>query len=159
MTKTACVCVRACNHAGVAYLHFHLATTLHANDDAKRALHLRRSLQILKPSLERLRRKPEDCSFLLGVAGPLALGAVVHHYLKNAEESRGCTEKLKGLYLEHRSVFRQLPSELLYGHVGYLYSLLFVNCHVPTAIDEALLTEVGMASPSPSPTLLFHTMY
>ena len=117
---------------------------MYARDEAKRTLHLRRSLQILKPSLKRLRRNPKDCSFLLGVAGPLALGAVVHHYLKNAKESRGCTEELKRLYLEHKSVFSQLPSELLYGHVGYLYSLLFVNCHVPSAVNETILTEVSI---------------
>lgn len=128
--------------SGAAYLHFHLATGLYAQDDAKRAAHLKKSAQILATSLARLRRNPKDCSFLLGVAGPLALGAAVHHYLKNEEESRRFTEELKTLYLEHKSSFLHLPSELLFGHVGYLYSLFFIKCHIPTAVDEKLLTEL-----------------
>lgn len=126
-----------------------MATTLHAQNDAERTAHLRKSLEILTPSLTRLRRNPNDCSFLLGVAGPLALGAVVNHHLNNAEASRQCADELKGLFVEHRSVFLRLPSELLYGHAGYLYSLLFVNCHIPSAVDEALLTEVYLYLPSP----------
>ncbi|KAL5496470.1 hypothetical protein EMCRGX_G012763 [Ephydatia muelleri] len=153
--------------SGVAFLHFHLATTLYAQNDAKRTAHLRESLQILTPTLTHPRRKPKDCSFLLGVAGPLALGAVVNHHLENAAESRQCANELKGLYLEHKSVFLRLPSELLYGHVGYLYSLLFVKCHIPSAVDDALLTElvtmvldVGESGRVPSlPSPLMYSWY
>eukprot|EP00731_Ephydatia_muelleri_P008020 Em0004g358a len=149
------------------FLHFHLATTLYAQNDAKRTAHLRESLQILTPTLTHPRRKPKDCSFLLGVAGPLALGAVVNHHLENAAESRQCANELKGLYLEHKSVFLRLPSELLYGHVGYLYSLLFVKCHIPSAVDDALLTElvtmvldVGESGRVPSlPSPLMYSWY
>ena len=52
-------------------------------------------------------------------------------------------EQLKELYTGHKESLAQLPSELLYGHVGYLYCLLFVNAYLPGAIDKSLLEEVS----------------
>lgn len=36
-----------------------------------------------------------------------------------------------------------LPNELLYGRVGYLYALLFINTHIePAPVDDKLIREV-----------------
>ena len=55
---------------------------------------------------------------------------------------QGFVKRLEQLYTADKSRFDRLPSELLYGHVGYLYSLLFTNAYLPGAINKELLQEV-----------------
>lgn len=57
--------------------------------------------------------------------------------------SQSYIQQLKQLYSSDKSAFSQLPSELLYGHVGYLYCLLFANAYLPGAISAELIQEVA----------------
>ena len=50
--------------------------------------------------------------------------------------------QLEELYTGHKKSFSRLPSELLYGHTGYLYALLFVNSYIPGAIGDSTIEEV-----------------
>ena len=68
-----------------------------------------------------------------------------HAHLGQWGEVEGCVGRLKALYTENRPSFAGLPSELLYGHAGFLYALLFVAAFVPSAVEEALVDEVGGA--------------
>uniref|UniRef100_A0A8K9Y491 Glutathione S-transferase LANCL1 n=2 Tax=Salmoninae TaxID=504568 RepID=A0A8K9Y491_ONCMY len=70
-----------------------------------------------------------DVTFLCGDAGPLAVAAVVYHRVQRAQESDECLSRLLQL---HQSVVMGsgasgLPDELLYGRMGYLYALTFIN--------------------------------
>ncbi|XP_067867694.1 lanC-like protein 2 [Heterodontus francisci] len=91
-------------------------------------VHLQRSLYYVKRTLRNLNGR--RVTFLCGDAGPLAVGAVVHHKLKNEIESQECVTKLLQL---HRAVIcldSDMPDELLYGRAGYLYALLYVNTEI-----------------------------
>jgi len=125
---------------GVALLHLHLATSLYAGDVKERSSHLCEALTFLTPSLHHLSTRRS--TFLCGAAGPLALGAVVHAHLGNMKDARACIVQLKDLYVKNKQSFAALPSELLFGHAGYLYALLFVNCHAPGAVEDTLIEEV-----------------
>ena len=72
--------------AGVALLHLHAATTVFADDEAKRSSHLHQSLSLLTPSLHHLRSR--DKTFLCGAAGPLAVAAVTEAALGKGREAR-----------------------------------------------------------------------
>ena len=74
--------------------------------------------------------------------------------------SQDCLHDLKQLYTNSKSAFSSLPSELLFGHAGYVYALLYVNSHIPGAIEEGLLAEVKLTSPDVNNTcisLYLHT--
>lgn len=66
----------------------------------------------------------------------------IHTSWLTAFYSQSYIEQLKQLYSSDMSAFSQLPSELLYGHVGYLYCLLFTNAYLPGAISTELIQEV-----------------
>lgn len=121
-----------------------MATSLYTDDPAKRSSHLHSALSLLTPSLQHPSTKRS--TFLCGGAGPLALGAVCHAHLGQWGEVERCVQVLKELYTKHKSSFVSLPSELLTGHAGYLYALLFVNSHLPTAVEEELIAEVSCCS-------------
>lgn len=72
--------------AGVALLHLHAATTVFADDEAKRSSHLQQALSLLTPSLHHLRSR--DKTFLCGAAGPLAVAAVTEAALGKGREAR-----------------------------------------------------------------------
>ena len=127
----------------MALLHLHLATSLHAGDAEEHSSHLRHALTLLTPSLHHL--NTHRSTFLCGAAGPLALGAVVHAHLGNMEDASTCVTRLKELYVKNKPSFAKLPSELLFGHAGYLYALLFVNCYLPSAVENSLIEEVCAA--------------
>ena len=50
---------------------------------------------------------------------------------------------LKDMFVGHKSEFQAAPSELLYGHVGYLYSLLYVNSYILGAVEDEIINEVS----------------
>ncbi|XP_036401485.1 glutathione S-transferase LANCL1 [Megalops cyprinoides] len=105
--------------AGIALLYLHLSNVFGEPSFLQRALdYVSRSLQCLT------RRW---VTFLCGDAGPLAVAAVVYHRLQRRQEADECLSRLLQL---HRSVVKgegSLPDELLYGRIGYLSSLVFVN--------------------------------
>ena len=100
-----------------------------------------KALDLLKPCLESLNDR--RVTFLCGAAGPLAIGAVLRSHLGQQERAGELLQRMKDLFLRHKEEFRGQPSELLYGHVGYLYALLFANSHIPGAVEEVLIDEVG----------------
>ncbi|XP_076879392.1 glutathione S-transferase LANCL1 [Brachyhypopomus gauderio] len=105
--------------AGIAALYLHLHSVYGEPSYLQRALeHVGRSLNCLT------RRW---VTFLCGDAGPLAVAAVVYHRLQRTQEAEECISRLLQL---HKSVVKgsgSLPDELLYGRVGYLSALVFVN--------------------------------
>ena len=50
--------------------------------------------------------------------------------------------QLEELYTRDKKAFSLLPSEMLYGHTGYLYAVLFVNSYIPGAIGDEIVEEV-----------------
>lgn len=127
--------------SGAAFLHFHLANTLYKTDSERRQHELSLCLKLLEPSLIHL--KTHRITFLCGAAGPLALAAVVYLQLGQQTNASTCIEKLKTLHADHTKT-KYLPSELLYGHTGYLYALLFVNAFNPGSIENSLIEEVEL---------------
>lgn len=109
-----------------------------------------KALDLLKPYLESI--NDHRSTFLCGAAGPLAIGAVLYSHLGQEHKAGELVQRLKDLFLEHKVAFRDLPSELLYGHAGYLYALLFANSHLPGAVEEKLIDEVGVGFPGIDPT-------
>lgn len=123
---------------GVALLYLHLYQA------TQEVSHLQRSLDYVKRTLRNLNGR--RVSFLCGDAGPLAVGAVVHHHLKNQTESQDCISKLLQLQRSVLSPDSDVPDELLYGRAGYLYALLYVNREIaPDAVDEATIAKVVTA--------------
>ncbi|XP_018587881.1 glutathione S-transferase LANCL1 [Scleropages formosus] len=104
---------------GIALLYLHLHNVFGESSFLQKALdYVSRSLQCLTGRW---------VTFLCGDAGPLAVAAVVFHRLQRRHEADEC---LSRLLQYHHSVMKghgSLPDELLYGRVGYLYALVFVN--------------------------------
>uniref|UniRef100_A0A8C9WIM0 LanC-like protein 2 n=1 Tax=Scleropages formosus TaxID=113540 RepID=A0A8C9WIM0_SCLFO len=103
--------------------------------------HLQRALDYVKRTLRNLNGR--RVTFLCGDAGPLAVGAVVHHKLKNQAESQECLTRLLQLQRSVVSSDSDIPDELLYGRAGYLYALLYVNKEIgPNTVDDAVIAKV-----------------
>lgn len=64
-------------------------------------------------------------TFLCGDAGPLAVAAVVYHKMNNEKQAEDCITRLIHL----NKLDSHAPNEMLYGRMGYIYALLFVNKH------------------------------
>lgn len=105
--------------AGIALLYLHLHTVYGDPSFLQRAFdYVSRSLKCLTGS---------RVTFLCGDVGPLAVAAVVYHRLQRPQEAEECINRVLQM---HRAVVKSsgsLPNELLYGRVGYLYSLIFIN--------------------------------
>ncbi|XP_065897312.1 glutathione S-transferase LANCL1-like [Dysidea avara] len=126
-------------YAGVAYLHLHLAINMKDESPYGTKKHLERASSILEelckhPSSRRL-------TFLCGAAGPLALNAAVQSQLEQDDKAKKMVMDLKNLFPIIKAE-PSMPSELLYGHVGYLYALLFVNKYIPGAVEESMIREL-----------------
>uniref|UniRef100_A0A8D3AFW1 Glutathione S-transferase LANCL1 n=2 Tax=Scophthalmus maximus TaxID=52904 RepID=A0A8D3AFW1_SCOMX len=106
--------------AGIALLYLHLHNVFKEDSFLQKALdHVSRSLKCLT--------RRHDVTFLCGDAGPLAVAAVVYHRLQRGQEADEC---INSLLQDHQRVVKGsggLPDELLYGRMGYLYSLAFIN--------------------------------
>ncbi|XP_031788004.1 glutathione S-transferase LANCL1 isoform X1 [Nasonia vitripennis] len=122
---------------GVAYTFYHYGK--YFEDQS----YISRSTELVGKCIEKLRGK-RHVTFLTGNAGPLALGAVMNHFLGEKEESKNMISKLK--YLSSYAIYEDgsgLPDEILYGRAGYLYALLFVNKHMtPPPIEDDLIRQV-----------------
>ncbi|XP_076014434.1 lanC-like protein 2 [Genypterus blacodes] len=106
--------------------------------------HLNRALDYVKRALRTLNGR--KVTFLCGDAGPLAVGAVVHHKLGNTDDSKECLTKLLQLHRLVLSPDSQTPDELLYGRTGYLYALLYVNKEIGAdTVDETTIATVVTA--------------
>ncbi|KAF5307940.1 hypothetical protein FQR65_LT06507 [Abscondita terminalis] len=101
------------------------------------------NLAEIKHLLSLRRLKLRRHTFLCGDAGPLAIGAVVAHRMKNAEEVKQLVSKLAGMSDPAVNTKSDLPNEYLYGRAGYLFALLYVNKHVdPPPVPKTLIREV-----------------
>ncbi|XP_047205720.1 lanC-like protein 2 [Girardinichthys multiradiatus] len=106
--------------------------------------HLQRALDYVKRAMRILNGR--RVTFLCGDAGPLAVGAVVHHKLNNSVESKDCVSRLLQLQRSVLSPDAEMPDELLYGRVGYLFALLYVNKEIGAdTVDEGIITKVVTA--------------
>ncbi|XP_022617270.1 lanC-like protein 1 [Seriola lalandi dorsalis] len=113
-------CTSYTGWAGIALLYLHLYNVF------KEGCFLQRALEYVSRSLKCLTRR-HDVTFLCGDAGPLAVAAVVYHRLQIGQEADECINRLLQY---HENVVKGaggLPDELLYGRMGYLYSLVFIN--------------------------------
>uniref|UniRef100_A0A8C3VCW4 LanC-like protein 2 n=3 Tax=Catharus ustulatus TaxID=91951 RepID=A0A8C3VCW4_CATUS len=120
---------------GIALLYLQLYRV------TKNQSHLQRSLDYVKRILRNLNGR--RVTFLCGDAGPLAVGAVVYHKLKNDSESKECVAKLLQLQRTVISTDSELPDELLYGRAGYLYALLYLNTEIsPETVPQSIIKEV-----------------
>ncbi|KAM5156967.1 lanC-like protein 2 [Mantella aurantiaca] len=103
--------------------------------------YLQRSLDYVKRVLRNLNGR--RVTFLCGDAGPLAVGAVVHHKLQNQAESSDCIARLLQLHRGVVTTDSEIPDELLYGRAGYLYALLYLNAEIgPDTIPQATIKEL-----------------
>ncbi|XP_056155559.1 lanC-like protein 2 [Lampris incognitus] len=123
---------------GIALLYLQLHRVSHEASD------LQRALDYVKRALRNLNGR--KVTFLCGDAGPLAVGAVVHHRLGNTADSNDCLTKLSQLQRAVLSPDSDMPDELLYGRAGYLYALLYVNKEIgANTVDESTITKVVTA--------------
>lgn len=128
-------CSAYTGYTGIALLYLRLY------DNTGDQVYLQRCLDYAKRILRNLNGR--RVTFLCGDAGPLAVGAVVHHKLQNEKESNDCIMKLLQL---HKSVVNpdaDLPDELLYGRAGYLYALLYLNTEIrPDTVPQETIKEM-----------------
>uniref|UniRef100_A0A8C9FZD3 Glutathione S-transferase LANCL1 n=1 Tax=Pavo cristatus TaxID=9049 RepID=A0A8C9FZD3_PAVCR len=110
-------CTAYTGWAGIAVLYLHL------HDVYGDPAYLHVAHEYVKKSLSCLTRR--SITFLCGDAGPLAVAAVIYHKLQDHKQSEDCITRLLHLH----KVDPRVPDELLYGRMGYLYALLFVNKH------------------------------
>uniref|UniRef100_A0A3B5R7C4 Glutathione S-transferase LANCL1 n=1 Tax=Xiphophorus maculatus TaxID=8083 RepID=A0A3B5R7C4_XIPMA len=107
-------CTAYTGWAGIALLYLHLHSVF------KEAVFLQRALDYVTRSLKNLTRR-HDVTFLCGDTGPLAVAAVVYTRLQRVQEAEDCISRLG------QAGPSGLPDELLYGRVGFLSSLVFLN--------------------------------
>ncbi|KAL4000669.1 SH3 domain and tetratricopeptide repeat-containing protein [Sarotherodon galilaeus] len=123
---------------GIALLYLQLHRV------SNEASHLHRALDYVKRTMRILNGR--KVTFLCGDAGPLAVGAVVHHKLNNTTDSKECLSRLLQLQRSVLSPDSDIPDELLYGRAGYLYALLYVNKEIGAdTVDEDTITKVVTA--------------
>nr|GMD85966.1 lanC-like protein GCL2 [Ipomoea batatas] len=83
-----------------------------------------------------------DVTFICGRGGVCALGAVVAKYMGN--------DQLVNYYLsqfQEMKITKDVPDELLYGRVGFLWACLFINKHlgkrtIPSTLTGAVVAKV-----------------
>ncbi|KAH8038683.1 hypothetical protein HPB51_002827 [Rhipicephalus microplus] len=120
---------------GVALMYMRLSDVLQDTS------YLNRALPLVERQLSNL--KERRFSFLCGDPGPLATGADLYNRLGRSQDSHTLIKRLVGLAKYVVSSTSDIPDELLYGRVGYLYALLYVRKHVsPTAVDDGLIRNV-----------------
>ncbi|XP_014222845.1 lanC-like protein 1 [Trichogramma pretiosum] len=121
---------------GIAYTLYHYGKTF------KDESYVTKAETFVNNIVPNLRGK-RHVTFLTGNAGPLCLDAVMNHLGNNEKKAKDSIEKLKSLSSYVVDEGSGVPDELLYGRVGYLYSLLFVNKHIsPAPIEENLIKQV-----------------
>ncbi|XP_076244798.1 glutathione S-transferase LANCL1 [Calliopsis andreniformis] len=121
---------------GIAYTFYHYGKCF--NEPG----YIDKATELLRMSINKFRSRRE-VTFLTGIAGPLALGAVVLYSRGNQEEAHTLISKLKSLSSHVLDETSDLPDELLYGRAGYLYSLLFLNANIsPPPIEDDLIKQV-----------------
>lgn len=124
---------------GLAFLYFHLSNTYAEDNKPQQQKYLEQSVAIIEHCMKNIKRS--KVAFLHGHAGIYSIAIVLYHKLGSAKQSKTCRDELIKIYHDLIQTGNH-PSELLFGHSGYLYSLLFVNCHIPGYIDNTLIYNV-----------------
>ncbi|XP_022659288.1 lanC-like protein 2 isoform X1 [Varroa jacobsoni] len=125
---------------GIALLYMKLADA----QPEKRDQLLEKAREILVT--QRLAKKRHDFTFLCGDVGPIATRAVLHHRMGYSKEVKADIDLLHKFATGCLSLETGEPDELLYGRVGYLYSLLFIETHIAAhSIDAKLIKSVVQA--------------
>ncbi|KAH7965840.1 hypothetical protein HPB49_011385 [Dermacentor silvarum] len=123
---------------GVALMYMRLYDVLQDTS------YLNRALPLVERQLSNL--KERRFSFLCGDPGPLAVGADLYNRLGRSQDSHNLIRRLLSLNKYVVPSTADIPDELLYGRVGYLYALLYIRKHVsPTAVDDGLIRNVVQA--------------
>lgn len=117
-------------------MHYHMACS---GVDSQQS-HLEMAQRLLQSALQSLDGKRH--TFLCGSSGPLALGVLLYHKLNRPQVVADFITALHHLLDRARRGFDEQPSELLYGHVGLLYSLLLVNQAIPGSFQDAVIVEL-----------------
>lgn len=107
--------------SGIALLYLHLAEVY--GDQ----MYLLIAQEYASKALRCLNR--QDVTFLCGDAGPYAVAAVILYKLGSHKEADECISRVLQMHQCVMKLESQIPDELLYGRIGYLYSLLFINKH------------------------------
>ncbi|XP_075036381.1 glutathione S-transferase LANCL1 [Mixophyes fleayi] len=107
--------------SGIALLYLHLSEVY--GDPS----HLQRAQEYASKGLRCVNRR--DVTFLCGGAGTYAVAAVIFYKLGSNKEADDCVTRVLQMHPSVIKAESRLPDELLYGRVGYLYSLLFINKH------------------------------
>lgn len=126
--------------AGIAYAYYHCGKCF--NEPS----YIDVAEELLESCASKFRGRHEY-TFLTGIAGPMALYAVVLYSQGNNEASQNIITKLKSLSPHVSNQHSDLPDELLYGRVGYLFSLLFLNKHIsPPPVEDELIRQIVTAT-------------
>lgn len=123
--------------SGIALLHYHMYNKL---DGGTNKGYLEQAISYIKRPLRHL--KGRKFTFMCGDAGPLALGAVLYNKLGKPSESKDCIKRLEAM---HHTVCGDpsIPDEHLYGRVGYLFGLMFVQNNIGMeSVDKVIVTKV-----------------
>ncbi|XP_049640115.1 glutathione S-transferase LANCL1 [Suncus etruscus] len=116
---------------------------LHLYDLFEDPAYLQMAHNYVKQGLNCLSKR--SITFLCGDAGPLAVAAVVYHRMNQEKQAEDCISRLIHL----SKIDPNAPNEMLYGRMGYIYALLFVNKNfggekIPRShiqqVSEAVLT-------------------
>ncbi|XP_043273846.1 glutathione S-transferase LANCL1 [Venturia canescens] len=119
--------------AGIAQMYYQFGRISNNSSYSKRAL------ELIEISLSD-KRADRHVSFLVGSVGSLAIGAIIQHESGNETESHKLIAKLCSFA---NNALADKSDELLYGKIGYLYALLFVNSRISSKpIDEHLIKQV-----------------
>ncbi|GFU41210.1 glutathione S-transferase LANCL1 [Nephila pilipes] len=95
---------------------------------------LKDALSYVEPVIPYLKKK--RFSFLCGVPGPLAIASVLFHRKGLEKESIDLARRLENLERDVCAQSNDCPDELLYGRAGFLFSLLFLEKHLPSTDDS-----------------------
>lgn len=127
--------------AGIALLYLHLSMVL--GPDSKDE-YLQKAFPYVDRQLSSL--KGRRLSFLCGDPGPIAIAAVILEKMGKHDDAKSCIKTLQGLNSSVLDTHGDLPDELLYGRVGYLYALLFIQKFVGEKyIDKQVIHSVVQA--------------
>nr|XP_050858177.1 lanC-like protein 2 isoform X1 [Vespula vulgaris]XP_050858178.1 lanC-like protein 2 isoform X1 [Vespula vulgaris] len=101
-----------------------------------------KAIELLQNCIKKFKWKRE-ITFLTGLSGPLALGAVIFHKHGNKNDSQNAISKLISLSTHVINEHSDIPDELLYGRAGYLFSLLYINTNIcPPPIESDIIKQV-----------------
>ncbi|XP_076326170.1 lanC-like protein 2 isoform X2 [Tachypleus tridentatus] len=121
---------------GIALLYLYLMNSVHDTGQSKE--YMKKAIWLIEKSLASL--KGRRLSFMCGDLGPLALGAVLYKRAGMDTESKDLIKRVEKLHRDVIPLDNNLPDELLFGRVGYLFSLLFIKKHLgEDAIDSAIV--------------------